>query len=282
MSPDFRGPSETPEFWRIRKGRRSNGSKLNCWLIFFLKLLFESTNFLSSKDPLEDLRRQYHELASLAGSLAHEIKNPLSIILMHIGLLEEDLEEINSPIARRSSTRIETVKKNCKRLETLLNDFLRFTRLGSLELHAGSLNSQVIQVLDFFAVQAEEQNIEVVRHLDMELPSINLDPQTLYAALVNLVKNAVEAMPNGGQLLARTRITRTGVALDLIDTGCGMEASKLIEVFREFYTTKEGGTGLGLPMAKKIIEAHGARISVQSEVDQGTQFSIEFPVPKRL
>ena len=195
MSPDFRGPSETPEFWRIRKGRRSNGSKLNCWLIFFLKLLFESTNFLSSKDPLEDLRRQYHELASLAGSLAHEIKNPLSIILMHIGLLEEDLEEINSPIARRSSTRIETVKKNCKRLETLLNDFLRFTRLGSLELHAGSLNSQVIQVLDFFAVQAEEQNIEVVRHLDMELPSINLDPQTLYAALVNLVKTRSKQCP---------------------------------------------------------------------------------------
>jgi signal transduction histidine kinase len=149
-------------------------------------------------------------------------------------------------------------------------------------LHAGSLNSQVIQVLDFFNVQAQEQNIEVVRHLDMELPSINLDPQTLYAALVNLVKNAVESMPDGGQLLARTRITRTGVALDLIDTGCGMEPTKLIDVFREFYTTKEGGTGLGLPMAKKVIEAHGARINVQSEVGQGTQFTIEFPVPKRL
>ena len=233
-----------------------------------------------SNEPLEDLRRQYHELASLAGSLAHEIKNPLSIILMHIGLLEEDLEEIDDPVARRSTGRIETVKKNCKRLETLLNDFLRFTRLGSLELHAGSLNSQVIQVLDFFAVQAEEQNIDVVRHLDMELPSINLDPQTLYAALVNLVKNAVEAMPDGGQLLARTRITRTGVALDLIDTGCGMESPS--QVFQEFYTTKEGGTGLGLPMAKKIIEAHGAVINVQSAVDQGTQFTIEFPVPKRL
>ena len=235
---------------------------------------------MSSQEPLEDLRRQYHELASLAGSLAHEIKNPLSIILMHIGLLEEDLDEIDDPVARRSTARIETVKKNCKRLETLLNDFLRFTRLGSLELHAGSLNSQVIQVLDFFAVQAEEQNIEIVRHLDMELPSINLDPQTLYAALVNLVKNAIEAMPNGGQLLARTRIIRTGVALDLIDTGCGMENS--IKVFQEFYTTKEGGTGLGLPMAKKIIEAHGARINVQTAVDQGTQFTIEFPVPKRL
>ena len=151
-----------------------------------------------------------------------------------------------------------------------------------MELHAGSLNSQVIQVLDFFEIQANEQNIEIVRHLDMELPSINLDPQTLYAALTNLVKNAIESMPNGGQLLARTRITRTGVALDLIDTGCGMEASKLIAVFQEFYTTKENGTGLGLPTAKKIIEAHGARINVQSEVDQGTQFTIEFPVPKRL
>lgn len=237
---------------------------------------------MPSKDPLEEMRRKHHELGSLAGSFAHEIKNPLSIILMHIGLLEEDLEEMDGPNARRSLARIETIKKNCIRVETLSNDFLRFTRLGSLELHAGSLNSQVIQVLDFFEIQANEQNIEIVRHLDMELPSINLDPQTLYAALTNLVKNAIESMPNGGQLLARTRITRTGVALDLIDTGCGMEASKLIAVFQEFYTTKENGTGLGLPTAKKIIEAHGARINVQSEVDQGTQFTIEFPVPKRL
>ena len=237
---------------------------------------------MSSKDPLEEMRRKHHELGSLAGSFAHEIKNPLSIILMHIGLLEEDLEEMDGPNARRSLARIETIKKNCIRVETLSNDFLRFTRLGSLELHAGSLNSQVIQVLDFFEIQANEQNIEIVRHLDMELPSINLDPQTLYAALTNLVKNAIESMPNGGQLLARTRITRTGVALDLIDTGCGMEASKLIAVFQEFYTTKENGTGLGLPTAKKIIEAHGAVINVQSAVDQGTQFTIEFPVPKRL
>lgn len=237
---------------------------------------------MPSKDPLEEMRRKHHELGSLAGSFAHEIKNPLSIILMHIGLLEEDLEEMDGPNARRSLARIETIKKNCMRVETLSNDFLRFTRLGSLELHAGSLNSQVIQVLDFFEIQANEQNIEIVRHLDMELPSINLDPQTLYAALTNLVKNAIESMPNGGQLLARTRITRTGVALDLIDTGCGMEPSKLIAVFQEFYTTKENGTGLGLPTAKKIIEAHGAVINVQSAVDQGTQFTIEFPVPKRL
>lgn len=237
---------------------------------------------MSGSEPLEALRKQYHELASLAGSLAHEIKNPLSIILMNIELLEEDTEALTDPIARRSLGRIATIKKQCERLETLLNDFLRFTRLSHLQLQSGSLNDQVLQVLDFFQPQADAQQVEIIRHLDMELPAINLDPQTLHAALVNLVKNALEAMPDGGQLLARTRITRTGVALDLIDTGCGMESETLLRMFQEFYTTKEGGTGLGLPTAKKIIEAHGARINVQSEVGQGTQFTIEFPVFRRI
>ena len=233
-------------------------------------------------EPIEELRKRYNELASLAGSLAHEIKNPLSIIRMNMGLLHEDMLEIDHPEARRGINRVEIVERQCERLETLLNDFLRFTRLSSLELKAGSLNDQVTQVLDFFDTQALQQNVEINRYLDTELPSIKLDSPTLQAALVNLVKNALEAMPDGGQLVARTRITRNGVALDLIDNGCGMEANALINMFKEFYTSKDGGTGLGLPTAKKIIEAHGARIHVQSEVGRGTQFTIEFPTPRRL
>jgi len=233
-------------------------------------------------EPIDDLRKRYNELASLAGSLAHEIKNPLSIIVMNMELLHEDFEAMAHPEARRALARTKTVIEQCNRLETLLNDFLRFTKLSSLELKPGNLNLQVVQVLEFFETQAEKQGVEIKRYLDSELPSINLDPQTLQAALVNLVKNAMEAMPDGGQLVARTRITRTGVALDFIDTGCGMESNALINMFKEFYTSKEGGTGLGLPTAKKIIEAHDARISVQSEVGQGTQFTIEFPTPKRI
>ena len=233
-------------------------------------------------EPIDLLRKRYNELASLAGSLAHEIKNPLSTILMNMELLHEDFETSTDPESRRALKRIETVKQQCVRLETMLNDFLRFTKLSSLELKPGSLNDQINQVLVFFETQAQQQGIEIKRYLDAELPSVNLDSQTLQAALVNLVKNAMEAMPNGGQLVARTRITRQGVALDLIDTGCGMEASELINMFKEFYTSKDGGTGLGLPTAKKIIEAHDARINVQSEVGQGTQFTIEFPTPKRI
>jgi signal transduction histidine kinase len=109
-----------------------------------------------------------------------------------------------------------------------------------------------------------------------------LHSDSIQAALMNLVKNAIEAMDAGGQLWVRTTITRDGVALELIDTGCGVDDITLMHMFEPFYSTKEGGSGLGLPTARKIIEAHGGRISVQSEVGRGTKFVIEFPSPKRI
>jgi signal transduction histidine kinase len=121
-----------------------------------------------------------------------------------------------------------------------------------------------------------------VRYLDPDLPSVLLHPETLESALVNLVKNAIEAMPNGGQLMVRTRVIRGGVAVDMIDTGCGMDERTLFRMFDPFYTTKSNGTGLGLPTAKKIIEAHGGRIDVQSAVGLGTKFTLEFPLLARL
>ena len=113
------------------------------------------------------------------------------------------------------------------------------------------MNDQIERVLDLFEPQAEEQGVEIIRYLDPDLPSMLLDGETLQAALVNLVKNALEAMPDGGQLVARTRLTRTGVALDLIDTGCGMDDSTAMQMFEAFFTTKNGGSGLGLPTAAR-------------------------------
>jgi signal transduction histidine kinase len=89
-------------------------------------------------------------------------------------------------------------------------------------------------------------------------------------------------MDGGGQLIARTRLTRHGVALDLIDTGIGMDERTALRMFDPFYSTKSGGSGLGLPTARRIIEAHGGRIDVHSEVGRGTQFTLEFPMPARL
>ena len=228
------------------------------------------------------MRKQYQELAELAGSLAHEIRNPLSVIRMNIELLGEDFEEMNSPEGRKALNRVDILKRHCHRLETKLKDFMRFLEYDDLELTAGSLNEQVLLVLQLYETPAKKQGVEIQRLLEADLPSIKMESQTFQAALINLVKNALESMPDGGQLVARTRMTRMGVALDLIDTGCGMESETLLKMFEIFYTRKDGGTGLGLPTAKKIIEAHGGRISVQSDVGRGTQFTIEFPAPKRI
>ena len=239
----------------------------------------------STRTELSDAERsrnQIDDLTSLFSALAHEIKNPLSVIHMNLDLLAEDLAEMSTPQARRAAERVDMVQQQCARLETLLKDFTKFIRLNKLTLRAGNLNEQVGQVLDLFHAQAKRQKIELVRYFDNELPSMLLAPQMMQAALTNLVKNALEAMPEGGQLVARTRPTLRGIALDLIDTGCGMNDETLLKMFNTFYTNKPGGTGLGLPTAKKIIEAHGGVINVQSAVGRGTQFTIEFPTPKRL
>src|SRR5690606_4428665 len=145
-----------------------------------------------SPQSLDGLRSAYQELAQLAGSLAHEIKNPLSVIRMNMELLAEDFANPETPRERRALAKIEMVSRQCTRLENLLTDFMRFSRVRTLDLRPGSLNDQIDRVLDLFSAQASEAGIEIVRYLDPDLPSIRLESETLQAALVNLVKNAIE------------------------------------------------------------------------------------------
>lgn len=239
----------------------------------------------SAPPPIEEpghLLRLYRELAELAGSLAHEIKNPISVIHMNADLLSEELTDVQWPGRRRAEAKVDIIRQQCQRMENLLRDFLRFSRLRDLQMTPGSLNEQVEKVLRMFQPQADRQNVEVLSYLDPDLPSLLLHSDSLQASLINLVKNALEAMEDGGQLIVRTYVSPRGVALDLIDTGCGMEDNTAIHMFEPFYSTKSGGSGLGLPTARKIIEAHGGRISVQSELGRGTKFVIEFPMPARL
>lgn len=228
------------------------------------------------------LREQYNELAALSGSLAHEIKNPLSVIRMNMDLLAEDLPPGDSQRERRIRQKVDIVQQQCTRLENLLHDFLRFARLTNLELTPGSLNEVVSHVLALYEPKAREQEVEIMTYLDPSLPSILIHSETLQAAILNLVKNAFEALSKGGHLVVRTYVTASGVALDLIDDGCGIDDRTALRMFDAFYSTKSGGSGLGLPTARKIIEAHGGTINVQSEVGRGTKFTLEFPVPKRL
>ena len=151
-----------------------------------------------------------------------------------------------------------------------------------LHLEPSDLNHQIDDVLDFFAPEAADAGVEIVRYLDPELPRVMLDREAFRRALLNLIINAKQAMPEGGQLVVRTAAEGGIVAVHLIDSGCGMDDITLSKMFEAFYSTKPNGSGLGLPTTEKIIAAHGGRIRVQSEVGRGTQMTIELPVPARL
>ncbi|MCX7402083.1 MAG: ATP-binding protein [Planctomycetia bacterium] len=243
---------------------------------------------MSDSDESGHLRAEtYAEFAALVGTLAHEIRNPLSTIRLNMELLAEDFEstDLDSPTKqrdRRAKAKIDLVRQECDRLQKLLSDFLDFARQESLNLEPGSLNTEIEQLLDFFAPQAEERGVEIVRYLDPELPTVRLDREIFRAALLNLIINAVQSMETGGQLVVRTRSSGLGVVLELIDTGLGMDEETLAKAFRAFYTTKQGGSGLGLPTARKIVEAHAGTIDIESAAGRGTKVSIWLPAPPRL
>ncbi|MDR1290452.1 MAG: two-component sensor histidine kinase [Planctomycetaceae bacterium] len=225
---------------------------------------------------------QYTEITRLAGGLAHEIKNPLSTIRLNIGLLSEDLEQVDSPQSRRAQQRIKVVQNECKRLESLLDDFLRFTKADNPELLPGNVNSEIRDIIEFFRLKAEESGIEVIAYLASDLPSVLFDRGLFHQAMINLLLNALQAMPNGGQLMISTRSGGNEIVIDLIDTGVGMDEKTLANLYDAFYSTKKGGSGLGLATTQKIIKAHNGTISVQSELNFGTKFTIMIPSLPRL
>ena len=228
------------------------------------------------------LLNQYTEIARLVGGLAHEIKNPLSTIRLNMELLAEDFQSDDSPRTRRALAKIQIVQQECQRLQDLLDDFLNFAKVRELRLEPTDLNDVVRQVLEFYQPKAAESQIDLLPYLTSDLPSVLLDRESFRGVLFNLILNAQQAMPDGGQLTVATQMTPRGVALYLVDTGCGMDDATMARIFEAFYSTKPGGSGLGLPTARKIVEAHGGRMFVQSKVGKGTQFVIELPAPARL
>jgi two-component system sensor histidine kinase HydH len=233
---------------------------------------------VASRRPIAVRKEAYAELAELAGGFIHEIKNHLSTLGLNLQLLAEDFQDPQSQRERRALERIHRLQGECQRLVDVSNDFLRFARVKDLELAPTDLVAVVEEMVDFFTPTAQQASIAIKRYLPADLPLVNLDQEMFKLALLNLMLNAEQAMPEGGELTIQAMREPEEVCLSLIDTGKGMNPDVLARVFRPFFSTKPGGSGLGLPTSRKIVEAHGGSIDVQSEVGRGTKFTIRMPV----
>ena len=224
------------------------------------------------------------DFAELAAGFIHEIKNHLGTLSLNLQLLAEDFETAETPRERRTLDRVGRLSGECRKLVALSNDFLRFARLRELHARPTPLDAVVSRMIDFLGPTARQRGVEINWFPAAGLPPVRLDSDLFEQALLNLMLNAEQAMPDGGTLTLIGRVSDEAEAagthtvfLDVIDTGVGIAAEELAKLFVPFHTTKPDGNGLGLATTRKIVAAHGGTIEVQSTPGRGTKFTIALP-----
>lgn len=234
-------------------------------------------NNAGSDTPFSELE----QLSKLTGMLAHEIKNPLSTVKINLKLAAEDLEDCDRQASDHKLARvikkISIVRKEADRLEEILERFLRYISKPQLQLENIDINELVGDMIDFFSPQCRTNSITIRQGLYQQPLICKVDANMLKQAILNLFINAQQAMTAGGELMIRTDKLRNNTVIQISDTGCGIDAERLPDLFDVCHSTRSRGSGLGLPTVKRLIEAHNGTITVDSHMDKGTSFTIELP-----
>lgn len=223
-----------------------------------------------------------HELAalgSLAAGLAHEIKNPLSTIKLNLQLLCEDFTDRTDDDSRRHGNRLRRLQDEVQRLHDILEDFLKYVGHQELKPSRVDLRQCIEELIDFFRPQAESHHVVLRGLLPPQAVPCDVDVPLLKQAMLNLMINAVQAMAEGGELLLRLSGTARQAQIEVIDTGPGIDPAAMGRIFDAYYSTRPGGTGLGLPTTRRIVHMHGGDIRLDSEQGKGTRFVVTLPLP---
>jgi signal transduction histidine kinase len=244
-----------------------------------LLALFSSQAAVALKNTRELERLRSGALAALgrmAAQVAHELRNPLGGLKLFADYLEQRLHDASDTegvqVARRISLEVDHMAE-------LVREITQFGRPAALRRASTSLNGLVESCLDLAQARRTIKDVQVTLELDAALPQAMLDAREVRKVFLNLIGNALEAMEGGGTLTLRTRAADRGFLETIVeDTGCGMSDETRARAFDLFYTTKETGTGLGMAIARSVVEQHGGRIEIRSQLGQGTQVSVLLPV----
>jgi len=237
-------------------------------------------------------------IGQMSAKVSHEVRNPLSSISLNVELLEDELASL--PEARRAEAGnlIRAIRSQVDVLGVVTEGYLRFARLPKPKLEVASLGPLLQELADFVREELRARKVQLVVEVQLGLPRLRVDPGQIRQALLNLVRNAAEAMPDGGiiRLDARTLAAEgegageqssagarsiaplRSVEIAVIDTGVGIAPEDLRQIFEPFFTRKEGGTGLGLAISREIAVGHGGTLTCGSSPGQGTTFRLTLPV----
>jgi signal transduction histidine kinase len=247
---------------------------LTLGLFYVLHLIRK--NRLLEQSRLAAERRSYVGL--LASGLAHEIRNPLNAMNMNLQMLEEELESVPGVDAADWGELLTSTKSEIKRLERLVNNFLAYARPAEPRFDPRDLNVVLQEVAKFLQADFRQSAVNLVLELEPLLPTVEIDVTQLKQALMNLLVNARQVLRSGGTVILRSSAGSAGeVVVEVEDDGPGIAPEDREKIFQVFYSNRGGGTGLGLPIARQIVERHGGTLEVEGGRERGTIFRIRIP-----
>ena len=217
-------------------------------------------------------------LVRLAGGIAHEIGNPLNAITIHLELFKKRLAGLPDAKRQELADSVSDIQNETKRLDRIIRNFLKATRKPPLRFQLDDLNEVIADALSFLKPQLDVARIRIQCSKDKNLPAFLMDRERLYYAFMNLIKNALEAMPHGGTLKIALSHKQQCAIVTVTDTGCGINEKDLTRIFDIYYTTKQEGAGLGLMMVYDAVAEHGGKIEVVSKLNKGTSFNVLLPI----
>ena len=221
-------------------------------------------------------------LTTLAAGVAHEIKNPLGSMGIHLQLIQKKMggEDPRGPADHLLPPRA-CSSEEVDRLNRIVVDFLFAVKPMDTHLEDGDINAVIQELLEFVRPELDQAGVRIESRLSPAVPLLRIDARFIKQALLNLIKNAVAAMPEGGTLTVSTERADNDALVRVSDTGAGIPEEIMDKIFEPYFTTKPFGTGLGLTIVFKIVKEHFGDISVASRVGEGTTFTLPLPVMPR-
>ena len=219
--------------------------------------------------------KQLPSANSLIDEIVRRIRNPLNALLLNIDNLEDEIGEVNLEHGR---DRLIRMRNTVAELDSLLCQFLRFSELPKPRITAVNVNALIRDVETFVKPESSKKGLTVRVNLNENLPTLEADPIQIKQAILNLVLNAIENSPSGGSITLATEREDNHVAIKVADQGEGIQPPHHDRIFDPFFSTKEGGIGLGLALAEKIARLHHGQIFFTSQVGKGSSFIISLPV----